>query len=75
MKETENLLDTQDLEAITSFTVDKVLSLHLNGGNRIGGGGKSAERSEKTSVSLCWSANIPFGVICRSISTGIERRK
>ena len=47
-----NVLDTQDLETITGLAVDKVFALHLDGGDGIRSGRKSAKRSEKTSVHL-----------------------
>lgn len=46
------LLDTQDLEAITSLAVDKVLALDFDGGDSVGGGRKSASRGEQLSVCL-----------------------
>lgn len=46
------LLDTQDLEPITGFTVHKVLSLDLDGNDGAGSGRESADRREKANVSL-----------------------
>lgn len=46
------LLDTQDLEAITSLAVDKVLALDFDGSHSVGGGRKSASRGEQLSVCL-----------------------
>lgn len=45
------VVDTQDLEPITGFTVHKVLSLDLDGNDGAGSGRESADRREKANVS------------------------
>lgn len=60
------LLDTQDLEPSTGFSVHKVLSLDLNGHDGAGSGRESADRDEKANVSL--------QIIPQHINQGIKQR-